>query len=107
MGLRGDELAVRLYKAAGVNQTRMLEFDDFVLACWDPSVVSNESLEALFVSVFARLDNQGIGYLTRSGLRYIFPDAIVHDIMKNLAQGTDQIYYEEFRNFYVTLFANE
>ena len=107
VGLRGEELSLKLYKAAGVNTSRMLEFDDFVLACWDPSVLSKDSLESLFVSVFARLDNQAIGHLTRSGLRYIFPDAIVQDISRTIANGRDKINYAEFRDFFVNLFATE
>ncbi len=73
-----------LFSACGVVPSRNLEFDDFVLACWDPKTLDAQELNTLFLACFARLDELETGYLSRDSMRLIFPEAILEDLFRSV-----------------------
>ena len=89
-----------LFTACGVVATRHLEFDDFVLACWDGTTVDPEELESLLLCAFVRLKHQDEDVLTRSHLRFMFPEAILHDVFMSLPGSEHGISFEMFKGFF-------
>jgi serine/threonine protein kinase len=97
-----------LFSACGVVSTRNLEFDDFVLACWDPKNMDAQELHSLLLACFLRLDEEHRGFLTRSSLRFIFPECILADLFRhvNPKPGTG-ITFDDFRDFIAGIMERE
>ena len=97
-----------LFSACGVVSTRNLEFDDFVLACWDPKNLDAQELNSLLLACFLRLDEERRGYLTRASLRFIFPEAVLADLWRATNPSPDTgITFEEFRDFFAGIMDRE
>jgi Ca2+-binding EF-hand superfamily protein len=97
-----------LFAAAGVTPDQNLEFDDFVLACFDAKTLTDQELHSILLSTFLRMDEDHVGYLTRTNLRYVFPEAILEDLFAALAPKTpDQIDFDDFRNFFGNMMERE